>query len=375
MNNQRFEFQIFADAILGARANQEDDLRIARIPSKDTTGDEQPLLVVVTDGMGGHVSGEVASATACSTFIKSFSDNLKQFEQRLEAALVDSNEALRREIASNNALNGMGCTLVAGYIDKTGLRFVSVGDSLLLHLCGQKLNRLYQDHSMGALLDRQAEANIISKSDANSSPQRRVLRSALTGGAIPLRDLHATPIALEAGDWLLLASDGIETLSLDEIKETLNTYSNDGPREMVGRLLDEVRRRARPGQDNTSIVAVKVVDSNDKTHIIDGRPSSKTAAEITPPTIPMNSRLNQKRAMSRAMMFASAAGMAGVAMCAALALFYFVDFRRLLGPSPSAEQGSAGEKKPADTGAEPNNSSPQTRSSAEKTKEPPKTNQ
>src|SRR5262245_43855677 len=130
MSSPTLEFSFSTRAIAGARPYQEDTSRVWR--PNGSPGDDRPLLAVLADGMGGHVSGEVASRLAAERYINAFSSEHGSVDQRLEHALYAGNDAIMNAILKEKNLNGMGCTLVASYIDQEGLRWVSVGDSLLL---------------------------------------------------------------------------------------------------------------------------------------------------------------------------------------------------------------------------------------------------
>lgn len=276
MSQQRLEFFAAADAHQGARSYQEDSIKVWR-PDGKMRGGEQPVLAVLSDGMGGHVSGEVASRTACDRYVANFKsgsrDSNGKLETLLEHSLIASNDALGSEIRKNNALNGMGCTLVAAYLDQDGVRWVSVGDSSLMlwNKRSGELSRLNEDHSLGALLDKQVEAKIISAEEAKADPRRRTLRSALTGGQIAVSEIRTKPVPLGAGDWILLASDGLETLSGNEIAGILRRHENaTTPDAVVKDLLREVNKRGVPHQDNVSIIAVKI-DDPDETRMVGDR--------------------------------------------------------------------------------------------------------
>src|SRR5262245_1289085 len=113
----------------GARSGQEDAFRLW--PAEGTVsakGEGTGLLAVLADGMGGHTGGAVAGQTACQTFTEVFAATSAPFDTRLKTALQASNEALAKGVEQNAALRGMGCTLVAAWIDDVGLRWTSVGD-------------------------------------------------------------------------------------------------------------------------------------------------------------------------------------------------------------------------------------------------------
>jgi len=207
-----------ARATTGARSGQEDAFQLW--PADGVArpeGESGGLLAVLADGMGGHTGGAVAGQTACSTFAEVFAAAASPYDQRLESALQASNEALAKGVEENAALRGMGCTIVAAWMDTLGIRWASVGDSLLLLYRFPDVIRLNADHSLGSFLDEQARQNRISASEAKQHQNRNALRSALTGSKIDLVDLRSEPLELQAGDWILIASDGICSLEGDEI--------------------------------------------------------------------------------------------------------------------------------------------------------------
>ncbi len=245
-----------AAASQGARPYQEDTSAIWQ-PPVEAEGDA-PLLAVVADGMGGHVSGEVASQVACQAFIDTFGASDGEIRDRLEQSLTAANDAIANAIAAQPELNGMGCTLVAAYFDSKGLWHISVGDSLLLLLREQVLHGLNENHSFGAVLDQQAEAGLISPADAQSNPRRNSLRSALTGERIALVDLPAEPYPIKAGDCIVLASDGLDTLNGHEIADLVVGNIADDAESIASVLLAAVDAHGLPNQDNTTVVALRV---------------------------------------------------------------------------------------------------------------------
>ncbi|MBO0742657.1 MAG: protein phosphatase 2C domain-containing protein [Hyphomicrobiaceae bacterium] len=248
-----------ARATVGGRSGQEDAFRLwpgeGVVPPKAGSGG---LLAVLADGMGGHTGGAIAGQTACRTFAEVFANSNSPPEARLKAALQASNEALAKGVEQNAALKGMGCTLVAAWIDEMGLRWTSVGDSLLLLYRLPDVIRLNADHSLGSFLDEQARQNKITRSEARRNRNRNALRSALTGSKIDLIDLRAEPLELRPGDWVLLASDGICSLPGDEIADVAYRLRQSTPEEMAEALIAAVMQKAIVDQDNATVVAVRI---------------------------------------------------------------------------------------------------------------------
>jgi len=261
-------FQYASRAMVGAREGQEDNCQFAVIsPAGGGTVplERRPvaragtLLAVLADGMGGHVGGAEASTIACSSFVSAYQDASGPERTRLAAALDTANRAISAALTQDSALQGMGCTLVGAAFTDQGLWWVSVGDSPLLLFRDQKLYQLNEDHSLAPLLDRLAANGEMTLAEAESDPRRHHLRAALTGDGIELVDLSAAVVALQVGDVLLLASDGLEVLAHAEMADLLAARAGDKPEDLVIALLAAVSAKRAANQDNVTVMAVKPV--------------------------------------------------------------------------------------------------------------------
>jgi PPM family protein phosphatase len=259
MQQTWLEFSVASASSQGAREYQEDAIRVWYPDGVEAADPRRPVvLAVLSDGMGGHVSGEVASKLVCDQSLQHFLAMPGGPDDKIKTVLDASNESLERAIQSNAKLSGMGCTLVVAYLNSEGVRWASVGDSSLMLFRRGQLYRLNQNHSLGALLDKQAAAGLITYEEAHDSPNRHSLRSALIGGPIAIRDIVHAPQSLLPGDWVIVASDGLETLAGDEIATAIGNTSAATPGDLTRRLLDLIDRRALSNQDNTSLIAVSV---------------------------------------------------------------------------------------------------------------------
>lgn len=241
---------------LGEREGQEDAFRIVRQSEEDPNSD---ILMLVADGMGGHVGGEIASNLALEEFERHFStvsQNPKP-RLRLKESLLAANAAVAARIKSDTRLAGMGCTLLAVLKLGNRLIWVSVGDSVLFMLRGKRLIRLNADHSLyGELMDMVSQGKL-TQAEADANPRRNALRSAVMGETISLIDLNAT--TLEPGDLILLATDGVETLSDKQIQKILMADPKADMRGLTSDLLNAVEARAKPKQDNSTVVLYRHV--------------------------------------------------------------------------------------------------------------------
>ena len=219
---------------------------------------------IVADGMGGHVGGAVASALVCEALERTMvADPGTAVPDAFSAALHAATINLADRIRIDRDLDGMGSTLLATHIDGQNLYWASVGDSLLYFYRNGGLKRLNEDHSMAPMLDQLVARGDLSPFEARNHPHRHALRSAITGYEVDMTDIPAAPTTLLPGDWVVLASDGIDTLGEDGILEILMLFSEASAEKMAAALLDAVTMRDAPFQDNTTLIAVRITAEND----------------------------------------------------------------------------------------------------------------
>jgi len=249
---------VFSDQILGARERQEDAV------THRSFNDGKSLLVVLADGMGGHQGGEVASRTSVDAFVSAFFTDYAQIKTpfRLFGSLERANKDLEVIGKKNSELEGMGSTLVAAVVSEEGVSWISVGDSLLLRVRGGKVHRLNEDHSMAPLLDDAVKKGKLTSEEAAGHRDRNALRSAVSGAPIDLVDVKDVPEPLRRGDVLILASDGLLTLTEKEIAVLVNAQKSAGARAIVNKLLGAVSDKNKRRQDNTTIAAVLIERSS-----------------------------------------------------------------------------------------------------------------
>jgi protein phosphatase len=258
-------FEHASRATKGARSYQEDTALFwsehgeggALSSGAVTLGNGNPAVAVLADGMGGHAGGALASRMACENFVKAYAGQEGSNRERLVEALQAANQAIADTVAANPMLLGMGSTLVGVTFGPDGVEWVSVGDSPLLLYRRGEIALLNEDHSLAPELDRLAAAGEISEEEARRDPRRHMLRSAVTGDDIDLVDLSRRPLRIEPGDYIILASDGLQTLEAAEIERIVAAYANDGAGAVANALIRAVEAIKDPHQDNATVVAVR----------------------------------------------------------------------------------------------------------------------
>lgn len=279
------KYEIFGAQIDGARDYQEDSFLTSYL--KDGSNVEDPVvLCIVSDGMGGHAAGHVASNLAVQAFNKHITANFQTYDvpALLVNAIDDANEAIAGTIKETDALKGMGCTLVAALCIKDKLHWVSVGDSHLFLIQDNVLKKMNDDHSYGGYIDRMAEeGNEVSEQNGYS---RHMLLSALTGEPIPAVDCPDAPVTLKEGDRILLCSDGIDTLKPESVLD--RSKKDEKPKQATENLLVEVTNARLPRQDNTTIVVLDLVNVAGKNK----QKPVKIVKPMAPPVVPRSETVN-----------------------------------------------------------------------------------
>ena len=240
-------FDVGFAAHQGERDNQEDSLGFKQLA-------DGSLLAILSDGMGGHAAGEVASELAVKAFAEGFLQAEPQMGEQLSQALQHTQQRLSSHAQQYADCYQMGATLVAVVLHSSYLHWVSVGDSLLYRLsAGGELVKLNQAHTLGERFRRLYEAGTLSAQAYQQVEHPQALTSAL--GLQKLQEVDLNQLELMADDTLLLASDGLLTLSPEEIRTILSTKRPAQP--LADALMAAVLAHHAQGQDNTSVIVIK----------------------------------------------------------------------------------------------------------------------
>ncbi len=242
----------------GAGATDRGHLRTSNQDAFAILNDRR--LWVVADGMGGGPGGDIASRIAVDSFVAGTTADLgtttgHTIAGTLTRAMQAVNETIRAEAARRRELTGMGTTLVAVHISSTSspsaplATVAHVGDSRAYLIRGDRITALTRDHSW---VEEQVRRGIIPPAHAAGHPMRHVLSRALGSQATVEPDVSSQ--ALQAGDRLLLCTDGLtKMLADDEILEVFLQNPKADP-VLCQALVDAANRRG--GEDNVTVVVI-----------------------------------------------------------------------------------------------------------------------
>ena len=223
------------------RQNNEDALLVGE--GKDET------LFVVADGIGGFEAGEVASSLAV--------DVLKdlQPDEPFTAAIGEANRRIVAAGRGDEKLSGMGTTVVAIRFGGTQREPVAevahVGDSRAYLMRGGDMNPITEDHSLVAELVRSGD---LTRDQAAEHPQKNLITRAL--GADEEVDVDTAILPIEAGDRILLCSDGLSDMVSEAGISEILADSPEDPERVARGLLSAALDAG--GNDNITIVVVDV---------------------------------------------------------------------------------------------------------------------
>lgn len=200
---------------------------------------------VLADGLGGHGGGEQAARIAVDAVVAGAPQ-----DGGLPSLFAAANEAVLQTQRTNPALSQMRTTLVVLLIRNHQAAWGHVGDSRLYHLRNARIAAQTRDHSFAQTLvdSGQIQPEAIRFHDDRS----RLLRTLGTPGCQP--DL-AGPVAVDAGDAFLLASDGFwEPVTEREME--VEYVKSQTPREWLDRLRARAYATQVTDRDNLSAIAV-----------------------------------------------------------------------------------------------------------------------
>jgi serine/threonine protein phosphatase PrpC len=207
-------------------------------------------LMVVSDGMGGAVAGEIASDLSVNGVREEMvrASGVADVSDRLRQAVETTNRLVWQHAQENPHLAGMGATLTAALCHGGKAYVAQVGDSRAYLVRNARIKQLTKDQSLVQLL---VDAKAIRPEQANQVPNNVILQAL---GTRPEVVVAMTQVDLCAGDVLLLCSDGLSNkVSSDEMRDAVVRCGTD----LVAscRQLIELAN-ARGGEDNiTALIA------------------------------------------------------------------------------------------------------------------------
>ncbi|MES2153199.1 MAG: PP2C family serine/threonine-protein phosphatase [Pseudomonadota bacterium] len=255
------QFSVYQESNIGGRKVNQD--RMGYSFTRDA------LLLVLADGMGGHLRGEMAASITMqvmsSLFQKHATPYVKKPERFLEEAFLAAHDEIHRYRDANGMPETPRTTVVACLVQHNTAIWAHVGDSRLYWVRGGKVLARTRDHSH---IEHLINEGLADPSERSTHPDRNKLYNCLGASSLPRVEV-AHQVSLATGDTLMLCSDGLWTMLSDE--------------EIVHRLSVQTIVRAIPEMIGMAITMAG--DTSDNTTALaitwQGTPEVETPASVT----------------------------------------------------------------------------------------------
>lgn len=267
--------ELFAKSDVGrVRRGNEDNFLVLDLSTEQTwTGSEgavppekltrfdlgdKGLVLVVSDGMGGALAGDVASRMAVDSVREMLVGNggedacdpTVDLVECLKNATVYANLAIHVRSQEDSRCAGMGATFTGAAVKGNSLDLVQVGDSRGYVIRRNQIRLATKDQS---LVQQLVDVGQISETEAETHMFRNVILQALGAQS------EVTPVTgkirLRQGDVVLLCSDGLSgKLRAEDIQQIV--VGSDGDlAKACDALIDEANNRG--GEDNITVVLAR----------------------------------------------------------------------------------------------------------------------
>ena len=247
------------------------------------------LCAVLCDGVGGHMAGEVASEIGVNTITQVIAESDgQQIPALLTKAIQQASEDIlfhaKLNVVEDEGRSGMGSTASVAVLVGNRLYTATLGDSRIYLLRRDEIHQLSKDHTW---IQDALDVGLITPEQVQGHPNNHVIRRYLGSKNPPEVDERmylsgdeedAAAEAnqgsrLQAGDIVLMCSDGLSDLVNDQEILDIVTAQGENLHTAVDQLIDLAN--ARGGHDNTTIIIFSV-----PAHI--GMPPDETTSKTNP---------------------------------------------------------------------------------------------
>ena len=307
------------------RTNNEDALVAEQL-------DENTILAIAIDGVGGYEGGEVAAEMAqkeIPSYLKEF--NRGERLELLKQAVVCANNAICDRRHLDKARPDMSCVLTAALIDKGRkvVDMVHVGDTRMYQFHNGELRKISHDHSM---IGYREEIGDLTEEEAMHHPQRNMISRVVGSDHHEVGDsdfLEAGEFPLLPNSTFLLCSDGLtDLITSKQIVEVLEqTLSLE---EKVQALIDAANEAG--GKDNITVVLVEYQAEEEQQQDV---PVAETTPQVGETQTPDNT-LSDK-SCKKDVILAVIAFLIVTLLLPCLTLWHHQKTRQVSAPNPDSE--------------------------------------
>ncbi len=244
------KISFYAISDLGQKRTNNEDAYIAQY-----IWDNENVLAVAIDGVGGYEGGEVAATIAKQTIVE-YLENFPNGERAnlLKQAVVEANNNIFKSRAESEYKN-MSCVLTATLVEsKKGLiHMAHIGDTRLYQYLHCEIKKLSHDHS---LVGYREEVGELTEEEAMHHPQRNIIGRDMGSKYMEMNtdQVEMATFQLRANSVLLLCSDGLSDMITSSMMSDILSTSMTLEEKAKG-LVDKAN--AEGGKDNITVVLVE----------------------------------------------------------------------------------------------------------------------
>jgi PPM family protein phosphatase len=241
------KFSLYQDSVIGARSMNQD--RMGYSYTRDA------LILVLADGMGGHLKGEVAAQIALQAIGALFQMYAKPAISNpisfLDEALRQAHREILRYQVEQRLSESPRTTIVVALVQNGQAWWAHAGDSRLYWVRQGKVLERTRDHSK---VEAMFAMGLIDENEQDEHPERNKVFNCLGSPFEPTLEISAG-VSLQPGDQLLLCSDGIwGGFRDDDVAATLNAGEVS---QSVPELIRKALEKHGKGADNATAIAMQ----------------------------------------------------------------------------------------------------------------------
>lgn len=240
--------KIFSKSDVGlVRKSNEDACKSGILP-------DGAAWAVVCDGMGGANGGDVASGIAVDRIseqiLSGYSAEMgaADIQNLISDAVLSANDAVHARAGADDALSGMGTTVVVTVVSRGVAHIAHAGDSRAYLIAPDGVRQLTTDHSM---VQEMVDKGDLTAQEAKKHPQKNIITRALGVDSFLQADYCEVPFP--AGNRLLICTDGL-TNYVDEEQIFLLARESDAD-DLTARLVALAKQSG--GSDNITVTVIE----------------------------------------------------------------------------------------------------------------------
>ncbi|MDD5607943.1 MAG: protein phosphatase 2C domain-containing protein [Ignavibacterium sp.] len=262
---------------LGIKYFGASDIGLVRTENQDSFGkfpkddlnmyQSKGILFMVADGMGGHTGGKEASQTAVDVVGNEyFSFDSEIISSALLYSFKKANYKINQTSQEALQFRKKGTTCSALVIENDRAHIAHVGDSRIYKISDDSIVQFTNDHTeVGEMVRKK----IITEEEAKNHPSKSILIRAM-GIETDLEVDLIENIFISRGDCFVLCSDGLSKVLPEEIKKiVLSNPEEEACKKLISLAND------RGGNDNVTVLVIKIVDEHSNDNQIRQTPAVK----------------------------------------------------------------------------------------------------